>query len=1390
MRGKGIRSGTVATVLGLAAGLLVTPSAQAVPQQGAKSVRLTAAAIERLSRRYEPRIDGTPGQVAAQEGPAAAAPVLPGTKPSVMAGPGEHTDTSSSSVAPGFQRTGRWETARGFAESLALGGTKDWVGVFSGGTVARYDAQGRQVWSRGATSLYKDWQVTPDNWFQPYPYLPSLYAGYNPYQMSATGRHPYVTADFNGDGVQDVAVAYAVGDWPFRPFSSPGSKVDYGTFVTVLDGRSGKTAWSKLVPGYVGTMLVQDGKLIVADTVGPDWGGDPVPEQGDSRSNLTAYSFGHAGDGKLTGTADWTYSTHAPWAYWGDLTSMGSGRIAASWSDTPMDLGSPRPADGNVLVLETSDGSVMAHTKTPGYPRMLVRDPGADRVLVVEQNDPFDKVRWDLTAIDAHSGERAVLASREGTVPEAFKVLPNAHGGQPRFAVAELGIDADLSDGQSTISGWDAQGRTLWSYTTASTIGGPNAPTMELSSDAKGSEVFASLSDPTKATAATPAGPEHTQLVGLNAATGHLDWRQDGAVSGDTLTQYQGGLLTVGFDGTAYTVNPHSGTSHAMPLAGDLYAAVAADVNRDGTQDLIVSGQSRGVFALDGRTLKKAAPTVLWRSTVDSSVHALRLVPNPGKDAAGDSVVAATDRGFTVLDTHSGEVRANVSTGGYVASLTVVGDGHGGSAIVVPGSSLTAYTKQGKKLWTYRPDGTEGKSLVFSTVTTDGAGHLFFEYGGTHKGIGLPTKATDPAPTAVSLDAATGTPNWTETPSDPGAVAIVPTNPALADPNIPSADGHGVAFAYTGDFTTYQHLVQILDSRTGAVIKNYESPGMSQGFVASKKTGMVEMREFNDFVYPADGGEPYDVPTFLGFNSGVFARSVGGTEAFVGAYQKLWSYDTPFADNDGFLRESATDFALGASQVETAELGDGPGDDMIGLALDWRALNISAQAIGGAVNDIDYFPHGLTTYKLSEDEPTRIPTPPNGDTTAAAPQTAAKAGQSPVDRMRSASPLKDLSMPIGTASVPIEIQKTVPAAKKQSAGQDNAKEVAPGYTPQQIQARLGLKGDGTGQTIAIVDAYHYPTAKDDLNHFAAHFNLPPTCDTAGTGEDCFDFRQVYADGAQPDVDTGWNEEAALDIEWAHSAAPHAKIVLVEAKDPTMAALSRAEDAAAALHPAAISNSWGAGEFSEEAFYDGHCKLTDSVCVQSTGDFGYPGSYSATNPYALAIGGTTLRLDADGNTIDETAWRSTGGGLSYFEPRPAYQDGVQPSPLRATPDVSFVADPATGVPVYLTMTYGGASHSMWFKVGGTSLSAPIWGAIIASADQLRATAGKPHLASDGPDGDTAHTDVYALGSSYLRDITAGSNGRCGAECTAGPGYDTVTGLGSPTAGVDGALAAMK
>ncbi|MBF9069017.1 outer membrane protein assembly factor BamB family protein [Streptacidiphilus fuscans] len=1403
--GRGIRSGTVATVLAVAAALLSTPLAHAGSQPSGKDIRLNAAALTKLSQRYENRTDGTAGQVAAEEGSSSAAPALPSATPGTKPLLGTHTaDTAGASgtsgTGPGFQQTGQWETARGFAETTTLPGTHDWVDVFSGGTVGRYNSHGDQIWNRPATSLMKDWQVTAENWYQPYPYTPNLYVGYNPYEMSTTGQHPYATGDFSHDGVDDVAVASAVGDQPARPFTSPGSQLNYGTFLTVLDGRTGKTLWSKLVPGYVGTMLVQDGKLIVAESTGPQWNVDPVAEQGDSRSNLTAYSFSPQRGGTLAATTDWTYSTQAPWANWGDVEPAGHGEIAATWSDTPLGLGNPRPADGNVLLIDTGDGSVAMHAKTPGYPRMVAQDPTSDRVLVVEQNDPFDAVRWELTAFDPRTGARSVIAERDGTVPEAFAVNPHAHSGQATYAVAELGINADLSDGQSTVSGWDARGNTLWSYTTASTVSGPNAPTMALAypTDGRG-EVVASVSDPNNPSASLPDGPEHTQLIGFDPRDGHVDWQNQGALSGDTLTPYQNGLLTVGYDDTAYTVDPHSGRSDAMPLAGDPHAA--ATVGTGDRQELITGGQSRGVFGLDARTLKSPTPAVLWHATVDASVHAVKALPG------GRQVVVGTDHGFSVLDARTGAVLHTVRTGGFVASLTVTGDSHGGTEIVVPGSSLTAYRPDGSVLWTFQPAGTAGKSLVFSSVTTDDSGHLLLEYGGTMSSA-LYTAASDPAPTAVSLDEATGTPVWTETTNDPGAAAIVPTNPALADPNVPGGHGHGVAFAFNGTFSNSAHLVQILDSRTGAVIRTNETVGSNTflAFAASKADGLAEMRTFDMTDYPADGSAPYDVPTFLGFHSGTFATTPSGATAFIGAYTSLFSYNTPFPQGQDSLRESATAFALAASQVQPADLNDGNGSDVLGLSIDWRALDISLQAIGGDTFEPDYYPHGVTTFKFTDNMPSGIPLPPS--TTAAASGTAGssslttqaqqkllfpaptQASTSGVTGQTSATPLANQGMPVGTAALPIEIKSSTPTATPLSSPADNATEITRGYTPQQIQTRLGLKGDGTGQTIAIVDAYDYPTAEADLNHFSAHFNLPQTCDSASSGTDCFNFRVSYADGSRPAGNTGWNEEEALDIEWAHSVAPHATIVLVEANDPSMAALERADDAAAALHPAAVSNSWGSSEFSEESFYDGHCKLADSVCVQSTGDNGYPSGYSATNPYVLAIGGTSLQLDANGNTLGETAWRSTGGGLSFFEPRPAYQNGVQPSPYRATPDVSMVADPNTGVPVYLTLQLGGTNRSLWMEVGGTSLAAPIWGAIITDTDQLRAAAGKPHLASAGPDGDTAHADVYALGSGYLRDITSGSNGLCGAECTAGPGYDTVTGLGSPTAGVDAALAAMK
>jgi len=90
-------------------------------------------------------------------------------------------------------------------------------------------------------------------------------------------------------------------------------------------------------------------------------------------------------------------------------------------------------------------------------------------------------------------------------------------------------------------------------------------------------------------------------------------------------------------------------------------------------------------------------------------------------------------------------------------------------------------------------------------------------------------------------------------------------------------------------------------------------------------------------------------------------------------------------------------------------------------------------------------------------------------------------------------------------------------------------------------------------------------------------------------------------------------------------------------------------------------------------------------------------------------------------------------------------------------------------------------------GGTSLGAPSWSAILADADQLRAGAGKAPLTASG---DTVQRDVYSLPSSVLAPVTSGpDNGSCPVGCAPAAGYDTITGLGSPRAGIDAALASQ-
>jgi subtilase family serine protease len=335
---------------------------------------------------------------------------------------------------------------------------------------------------------------------------------------------------------------------------------------------------------------------------------------------------------------------------------------------------------------------------------------------------------------------------------------------------------------------------------------------------------------------------------------------------------------------------------------------------------------------------------------------------------------------------------------------------------------------------------------------------------------------------------------------------------------------------------------------------------------------------------------------------------------------------------------------------------------------------------------------------------------------------------------------------------------------------------ATGYTPAQVRASLGLTGTGAGQTIAIVTAYDAPNVVKDLAVFNAAFGLPAPPS----------FRKVGQTGGTklPAVNASWALEAALDVQWAHAVAPAAGILLVEATTNSLTNLMTAVSwAAAQPGVSVVSGSFGIPEYLRQKDHDARCKLLAGACVFASGDTGNPAAYPATAPWALGVGGTTLQLDADGAVLGETAWSGSGGGVSTYTPKPAWQGAASTAVRRASPDVSYAGDPVTGFATYSSTPYLGQSG--WFQMGGTSAGAPQWAGILAVTNQLRKAAGKPVLAAATAAGATPlHTAIYsAAARAAMFDVSTGTNGTCGLVCTARTGYDTVTGVGSPRRGID-------
>jgi hypothetical protein len=314
-----------------------------------------------------------------------------------------------------------------------------------------------------------------------------------------------------------------------------------------------------------------------------------------------------------------------------------------------------------------------------------------------------------------------------------------------------------------------------------------------------------------------------------------------------------------------------------------------------------------------------------------------------------------------------------------------------------------------------------------------------------------------------------------------------------------------------------------------------------------------------------------------------------------------------------------------------------------------------------------------------------------------------------------------------------------------------------GYTPCDLQSAYSLPSAtaGSGQTVAIVDAFDDPNAESDLGVYRSNNGLS-ACTTANG---CF--KKVDQNGGTnyPAGNVGWAQEISLDVDMVSAICPNCHILLVEANTNSFADLGASVNTAA-MHANEISNSYGGGEFSSETG-DTSYNHPGIAITASSGDSGFGAQYPAASPWVTAVGGTTLTKS--GSSFSETAWSGAGSGCSAYEAQQGWQNIPHITNYcgnRAIADVSADADPNTGVDVY--DTYG---TSGWLVFGGTSVASPIIASVYALAGNASSV--------------TYGSFSYSAPAGSLHDITSGSNGNCGNDlCNATTGWDGPTGNGTP------------
>lgn len=315
-----------------------------------------------------------------------------------------------------------------------------------------------------------------------------------------------------------------------------------------------------------------------------------------------------------------------------------------------------------------------------------------------------------------------------------------------------------------------------------------------------------------------------------------------------------------------------------------------------------------------------------------------------------------------------------------------------------------------------------------------------------------------------------------------------------------------------------------------------------------------------------------------------------------------------------------------------------------------------------------------------------------------------------------------------------------------------------GYGPSDLRSAYALPSTtaGSGQTVAIVDAYNDPNAENDMNVYRAQYGIA-ACTTANG---CFKKVNQTGGTSYPTNNASWGQEISLDLDMVSAVCPNCHIILVEASTASNANLQTAVNTAVSLGANVVSNSYGGNETAaSNSAYD----HPGTMIVASAGDSGTGPQQPCSFATVVCVGGTALNKASNARGWSETAWTSSGSGCSAQVAKPAWQHDPTCT-TRSESDVSAVADPNTGVAVY--DSYGRHGSVGWLVFGGTSVSSPVIGAVYALAANESSQ--------------TYASNIWNGAGANLFDVTSGSNGTCSISyiCNAGVGYDGPTGWGTP------------